>query len=264
MVDFLLISHPMTLLDPVLPIEVCEEVIDQARDNAASLRQLSLTCSAFLPRARCHLFSSIRIRAVEQLQGSGEFLDSHPWIIHIIRKVALRINVLVPKHDSRNNDDWDDDDWDDDDWDDDNSLDDDNHDDGRPQYRLLDSVPVHLLSRLPNLRSWSIGSNDPNGDVAELSLHHLTISCYRRYGVGINDLEVSHVVFWNSILDFARLISAFSNLQTLSCSSIYFLTTEGHNANPGTVNNPGTNMLRMPETLRNLHVSVLLPGSGPS
>ena len=255
MVDFLLISHPITLLDPILPVEVCEEVIDLARDNVASLRQLSLTCSSFLPHARYHLFSAIHIRTVEQLQSSGEFLDSNPWIISLIRKVTLRIDVLIPRHDPS----------DDDDWDDDDPLDDDKDDDRLQLYRLLDSVPVHLLSRLPNLHSWSIASNDPNGDgaQAELSLHHLTISCYRRYGLSINYLEVSHVVFWNSILDFARLISAFSNLQTFTCSSIYLLKTEGHTVNPS-VNNPGTNMLRMPRTLRNLHVSVLSSGLGPS
>ncbi|KAI1792367.1 hypothetical protein LXA43DRAFT_337381 [Ganoderma leucocontextum] len=150
--DSFSIRHSI-VLHPVLPIDVFEEVVDQASDDTASLRQLSLTCSAFRPRARYHLFSGIVIKTVEQLEGSGEFLDSHPWLPPLIQRVDLRIVF---------------------------------RDNNRPRYpdHLLDVVPVHLLSRLPNLCSWSIV-----GLGNQLSLHCLTISCYRKYSVGIHNLS---------------------------------------------------------------------------
>ena len=242
---FLQIPGPnsMALLKPVLPMEVFEEVIDQARNNAASLRHLSLSCKAFQPRARYHLFNGIRIETVQQLESSGEFLDSNPWLIPIVRRVA--IGVLTSWRDDYNYNDNNDVN------DNTNIYDDDDDDDDGVQYRLFDVVPVHLLSRLPNLRSWSIKPNTP----AELSLHCLTISCYHKYGVGIQNLEVFHVVLRHSILDFARLVSMFPNLQTLTCCSIDFWLTEGSDPNPS-LYNLEINMPQMAQTMRSLEVSV--------
>lgn len=232
--EFLSISHSTVApLDPIFPIEVFEEVIGQARDDSASLRHLSMTCSTFLPRVRHHLFSSIRIKTTQQLESSGEFLDSHPWLIHVIQRVVLRIDISVTISNPTTNDGW-------------------------RQYRLLhDAIPVHLLSRLPNLRSWSMGASlSPSGrvDNAKLSLHRLTLSCYQRYSVGIQNLEVSNIDIWNTKSDFIALVSAFTTIQTLSCSSIHFLTTKGHSSNP--LYDSDTKMPRMAHTLRSLRVSV--------
>ena len=62
---FLPLQHPQPSHHMQLPIEIFEAVIDQARDNSASLRNLALTCATFLPRSRYHLFSSIIIQPLE-------------------------------------------------------------------------------------------------------------------------------------------------------------------------------------------------------
>ena len=83
---------------PVLPIDALEAIIDQARDDTLSLRQLSLSCSAFQPRARYYLFSSIVVYDLEQMETSREFLDSRPWLPHLYEKLrcAERLVNLNP------------------------------------------------------------------------------------------------------------------------------------------------------------------------
>ncbi len=90
--DSLSNRHSITL-QPVLPIDALEGVINQASDDTASLRSLSLTCSSFLPRARYHLFSGVRIATVQQLESSAEFLDSRLWLAPLIRIVMLSGNL---------------------------------------------------------------------------------------------------------------------------------------------------------------------------
>lgn len=222
--DCLSIRHSV-VLRPILPVDVFEEVINQSSNNAASLRHLSLTCSTFLPRARYHLFSDIEIKTKQQLENSVEFLESHPWLSPLIRRVVLRINIRNP-----------------------------NYGDHR-KCRLLDAVPVHLFSLLPNLHSWRIGPIAPfwyRTVRSTLSFHHLTISCYRRYAVNIQTLEVSYITLVDNISDFARFVSAFTNIQSLTCSFIDLTTTKNHNSSE-----LDTSMHRIAQTLRikHLHVS---------
>ena len=74
-----IVRHSSSLLLPaLLPTEVIEEVIDQASDDFETLHRLALLCKSLLTRARFHLFTSIVIRTVEQMEASREFLDSHP------------------------------------------------------------------------------------------------------------------------------------------------------------------------------------------
>ena len=179
-------------LHPTIPIEVLEETIGQASDNTESLRCLSLTCSAFLSRARCHLFTGIQIDTMEQLESSDEFLDSRPWLAPLIRRVTLRIQILF----------------------------------GRKSWPfVVNVVPVHLLSRLPNLRSWSMACRS---NEARLPFHRLTLSCYRRYSAGIQHLEVSDITLKGNISDFTRLISAFHTIQSLSYSCIILWSSNEH------------------------------------
>ncbi|PIL23078.1 hypothetical protein GSI_14386 [Ganoderma sinense ZZ0214-1] len=72
-----------------LPIELIEEVIDRASHDPKSLRALSLLCKDLLTRARIHLFTGIAIRSVEEMDTSREFLDSHSWVLPLVRRVTL-------------------------------------------------------------------------------------------------------------------------------------------------------------------------------
>ena len=173
-----------------LPIEVSEAVIDQAGDNVPSLCNLSLTCSAFLPRSRVHLFSGIHIGTVERMESSRHFFDAHPWLLPLIREVTLS---FVPPEDY-----------------------------SKPNVRVLDVVPVHLLTRLPKLRSWTMRSETQTPDSRiSLSLHRSVLSLYWRHSSHIHTLHLSCLRFY-CLTDFTGLVSAFTSIQNLTCYCIEF------------------------------------------
>ncbi|KAI1785959.1 quinon protein alcohol dehydrogenase-like superfamily [Ganoderma leucocontextum] len=178
----------------MLPIEVFEAVIDQASDDTASLRQLSRTCSVFLPRARHHLFSSVQIKTVQQMESSREFLDSRPWFLPLVQKITL--SIYVPRTSTVDLD-----------------------------TRLLQVVPLYLLTRLPNLRTWRMEVTEPSPQFKWpkpwLSLHRSVLSRYRKFGGHIQDLELYDIPFY-SISDFIGLVSAVAGIQSLTCSYIWF------------------------------------------
>ncbi|PIL33090.1 hypothetical protein GSI_04539 [Ganoderma sinense ZZ0214-1] len=175
------------------PTEVLEAIIDQASDNTETLHQLSLTCTTLLPRSRIRLFAGIVIRTVEQLESSRKFLDSHPWLAPLVRKVTLEITAREDAFTER-----------------------------LRNVRLLDAVPIHLLNRLPNLDAWTMTSQSRwiihTG--SSLSLHRSVLWRYRKYGNHIRSLELSGIVF-DRMPDFTGLVSAFTGIETLTCYDIY-------------------------------------------
>ncbi|PIL30099.1 transporter [Ganoderma sinense ZZ0214-1] len=188
-------EHRMVVFH-TLPIEILEAIIDQTSDHAESLRRLSLTCKDFLPRARYHLFSTICIRNLQQMEASREFFDSHPWIVRLVQQVTLSVAVG--------------------DLDDESAL-------NNPNIRVLDVVPVHLLSKLPSLRSWRMKTVPHLPSQVSLSLHRYTLSSYKKHGDRIKDLGLEMIPF-DDILDFVGLISAFQGLDSLTCESLRFRT----------------------------------------
>ena len=187
-----------------LPIEILEGVIDQASDNTVSLRRLSLTCITLLSRCRYHLFSSLVIRTVQRLEAFPGFLDSSPWLAPLVWKVTLF--AILRDHSKRN-------------------------------VPLFDIFPVHLLTRLPNLRTWTMEAVDSKfaSILPSLSLHHSTLRYYRKHSKHIRSLELSFVIFY-SLSDFKRLVSAFTSLDSLTCYDIGFrLEKAPHPLTAGTV-----------------------------
>ncbi len=178
-----------------LPIEVSEAVIDLASDNAVTLRSLCLTCAAFLPRRRYHLFNGICIRTVEQMKSSRDFLDANPWLLPPVHKVSLSFEVP--------------------------------NDYDKPNIRLLDVVPIHFLTRLPNLHTWTMGpANFLRGP--SLSLHHSALSLYSRNSSRIQSLALYSIRFYR-LSDFIGLVSAFTSIHTLTCCDIKFRREEEPN-----------------------------------
>ena len=205
------------------PIEVFETVIDVTSDNPASLRLLSLTCRAFLPRSRYHLFNCIVIRSVEQMESSSELLDSRPWLPPLVQKVILSVQFLQ-----------------------DSSI---------RNLRLLDVVPVYLISHLPNLQSWTMKTTKHECALSNphwLSFHRSAFWLYNKYGGHIKNLELNKV-FMENISEFTGLLSAFTGVHTLTCVHITFRTRK----NPASLYTPGsmTNTLSRPLNLDRLIVS---------
>ncbi|PIL33094.1 hypothetical protein GSI_04543 [Ganoderma sinense ZZ0214-1] len=171
-----------------LPTEVLEAIIDQASDNPTTLRQLSLTCATLLPRSRLRLFSGIVIRTVEQLEASHDFLDSNPWLVSLVRKVTLFTII--------------------------------SEDNPKPNIRLLDIVPIHLLNRLPNLLAWTMTSQS-RWTIPTVSLHRSVFWRYQKHSNRIRRLELSDIHF-DRLSDFKRLVSAFTRIDILACNGISF------------------------------------------
>ena len=216
------------------PIEVFEKVIDEASDNTASLRLLSLTCRAFLPRSRYHLFSCIVIRSVEQMESSSEFLDACPWLPLLVRKVTLSAqiadDVLSPVQVPE-----------------DNTI---------PNLRLLDVVPVPLLSRLPNLCAWVMETRAYDYDVESglwLSFHRSALWRYQKYGGRIQNLELTGITM-EDLSDFMGLLLAFTSVHSLTCSGIDFRRPKEPNSPYDSIS--ARNMLARSLRIENLVVSV--------
>ena len=208
---------------PVLPIEILEEVVDQSRDNSTSLRQLSLTCSKLLPRARFHLFAAIMIQTIQQLEYFPAFLDSRPWLLPLVQKITLFARVL-PDNSERN-------------------------------IHLLEVVPVHVLSRLPNLRIWAMGRGISNVDKGpRLSFNRSTLRCYRKYGGHIQCLQLSSLLL-DDISDFIGLVSAFTMLDTLTCTNIKLRPAREHAYGSSCRHHPGVTSLAQSLQIKCLHVS---------
>ncbi len=155
------------------------------------------------------------------MESSRQFLDSCSWLPPLVRKVIL--SVLVPE---------------------DNSI---------PNLRLLDVVPIYLLSHLPNLRSWMmkiipydcIDNNRPR-----LSLHRSALWRYQKYGSQIQNLELVNISMVD-ISDFIGLLSALTGIRTLTCCCIVFRKRKEPNSLPA------TSMLARPLRLNKLVVSTL-------
>ena len=207
---------------PALPTEVVEEVIDQASDDPQSLRQFSLSCKPLLTCSRFHLFKSILIRSVEQLESSREFLDARPWVRLLVRKVIL--------------------------------MSDRGHSYPRPvpNIPLLDIVRLHLLTQLPNLRAWRMEVG-VCAFTARLSLHRTALLCYRTYGGRIRKLELSAIPM-EDVSHFTRLVSAFTNIQELFCSGIKIRKKDTASLHPSEVLN--FKLAKLPKIQ---HLSVNMP-----
>ena len=178
----------MPLDHHVIPIDVLEAIIDQACDHPRSLRTISLTCRTFLPRARYHLFHRIIIRNSEQMRSVPTFLHERPWLLPLVRAVTFdadRETLPYP-------------------------------------YRLIEVVPVPLLTKLPNLCRFEfyLVSYKPS-----LSLSRLTLCAFRMYSTPVQHLEL-HRVGFSSIDDLMRYLSAFPNLSRLAYSNFWFEEAE--------------------------------------
>ena len=177
----------------MLPIETYEAVIDHARDDTASLQDLSLVCHGFLPRARYHLFSTVVLGNTQRVEDYAEFIGSHPWVGPLVRKLVHSSFVPIGQSD--------------------------------PIARMLDIVPLHLLCRLPNLHTWEIGMagiecrSTEVGAVIPCRQDRIALSSYGSFSYNVRNLELAWVSF-EDISDFIELVSTFTGVQRLVCSYI--------------------------------------------
>ena len=72
-----------------LPAEVQDLIIDQLCGDRASLEACSLTCHAWLPRARHHLFKSVKIDRCSPGESFKTLIDGSPSIARYIRHMEI-------------------------------------------------------------------------------------------------------------------------------------------------------------------------------
>ena len=172
----------------VLPVEVFETILDQASDHRRSLRNISLTCHIFLPRARHHLFNSILVKSKEQMHSVPVFLQANLWLLPLVQVVKLRAKRSLPIE-------------------------------MQYSYGWLEAVPVPLLAQLPNLCCFDLQGIGPLH--GSLSPSRLTLSALGVYSAPIRHLELTRIAF-SRIDDLMRYLLAFPSLSRLACEDVWF------------------------------------------
>ncbi|KAI0780387.1 hypothetical protein BD413DRAFT_496703 [Trametes elegans] len=92
----------------ILPPELCDEAIDYLWDDLDALRACSLTCKAWLPSSRFHLFRNVRLRHADDVARFRELLASAPGVGHCVRKLSLSADYdgATPEGAAREDDGW--------------------------------------------------------------------------------------------------------------------------------------------------------------
>ncbi|KAI0332589.1 hypothetical protein GY45DRAFT_1320789 [Cubamyces sp. BRFM 1775] len=91
-----------------LPPELCDQAIDYLWDDIESLRACSLTCKAWLPSSRFHLFRNVRLRHAEDVVRFRALLASAPGIAPCVRKLSLSADYggATPEGSPQEDDAW--------------------------------------------------------------------------------------------------------------------------------------------------------------
>ncbi|KAH9935261.1 hypothetical protein B0H21DRAFT_759278 [Amylocystis lapponica] len=80
-----------------IPAELRDYIIDQLHADRCALKACSLTCHAWLPRARYHLFQSIALDPRRCCNDFQRLIRSAPVVATYVRHVELRGNTGSPK-----------------------------------------------------------------------------------------------------------------------------------------------------------------------
>ena len=169
------------------PIDIEEHIIDQLVDHFASLRRCSLTCKAWVPRTRFHLFGTIRIATKTAWNAVLDYFQNNPHMRPLVRSL-----LVAPTPTERT--------------------------------RLLGTYPASLFQMLPNLHRWEMQVPVDAETNQKVSFHPTTL-IQLRYSP-ITELRVSSIQF-TSRGEFLRLVSSLPRLSVLQSSDVTFGPTNG-------------------------------------
>ncbi|OCH89217.1 hypothetical protein OBBRIDRAFT_34336 [Obba rivulosa] len=79
-------------MPPDLYIELWEHVIDYMHDDVRVLLTCALTCRAWLPRSRCHLYRSVDIYHNATLYRFAETLSNAPHLGNLVEELQIHEN----------------------------------------------------------------------------------------------------------------------------------------------------------------------------
>ncbi|KAI0702819.1 hypothetical protein C8T65DRAFT_262358 [Cerioporus squamosus] len=168
---------------PHIPLEVAENIIDRLSGDVRSLHSCSLTCQRWHPRARYHLMTSIRIQSRQDHSSICDYFSSNSGLACFVRRVSI-----IPA-DTEDN----------------------------PLF-LVEAVPVLFLSRLPNLRSYSIQKPVMDTTLSGISFHATTLTCVKTY-LHVEELHLGPLALHTSA-ELARFLIALPQLRRLQCTRL--------------------------------------------
>ena len=173
---------------PAFPMEVFEDIIDRCDELDGSLCRLSLTCHAFLPRARFKLFFRIHIGHKEKLESAHAFLEARPWLPPLVHALTIRDYIY------------------------------------RYLFALHAVVPSRLVAVLPRLHILEFARDERDPETChtrrmrdDIGYSPLMLPVLRRVYNPIQRLELTGIKF-ETIADFLRLVCALPHLKSLICS----------------------------------------------
>ncbi len=73
----------------ILPPELFDETLDHLWDDPKALQACSLTCRAWVPTARLHLFRTVRLCSPSTCLDFASILDSSPSVAWCVRKLTI-------------------------------------------------------------------------------------------------------------------------------------------------------------------------------
>lgn len=165
-------------------------------DDRGSLSHCALTCRAWLPRNRFHLFNQITISSPQRLAALLGLLKETPKLKTIIR----RINAIALTGSSTS------------------GL---QVQANQYSVTILEAAVAVLLSKLPHIDHWQISSVS-NDDMYNLppriELHRATLACFRQYP-SVRSLTLANITL-KSASSLVQLIFAFPTLHTLRCHGL--------------------------------------------
>ena len=188
------ISMSASTHTPRVPLDVAEHIIDALSGHVRSLCSCALSCSGWLPRARYHLLTSIRVRSHEDLLSIQKFFVSYPFLLSAVRRLSI-----CPQHHGNT---------------------------------LVAAVPVVFLSRFPNLRGYSIldPESGPLAVPTPVCFHPTTLTGIKSR-LHVEELQLQGVSFRRG-MELARLLGALTHLRRLECRDVHVVDQSASNIAP--------------------------------
>ncbi|KAI0659188.1 hypothetical protein C8Q70DRAFT_127015 [Cubamyces menziesii] len=79
---------------PMIPLEICLDVIDRLSLDCCTLRACALTCSAWLPRARVHLYKSITLHKPETYRLFSQAIAGTPILGALVTNLECCVTTV--------------------------------------------------------------------------------------------------------------------------------------------------------------------------
>ena len=166
---------------PRLPLELSDYIIDFLHDDAKALKACSLTCQAWVPAARFHLFRAVAVKTASNTSSFQRLLDRSPSLGLYVRELsAEKLADIVAIATAEQ----------------------------PPSQPAQNTLPV-ILAHTPSLRTLSLSHLDLQCLLDVRGLGHPTVS----------SLTLSYCQF-TDLADIIDLVSGFPRLTSLSLSGL--------------------------------------------